>query len=135
MPEAPPAYAAVPTNAAGYPTVPGFDHGQPPVQTAYQPPGASVYVVGQPQTTVVHVVGRGVGPEPSRMQCPGCGQDVISRTTHNAGLLTWLLVGGLMVIGCWLGCCLIPCCVDGCQDVSHSCPNCNNHLGVYRRCG
>ena len=34
---------------------------------------------------------------------------------------------------CWLGCCLIPFCLDGCKDVIHSCPNCHARLGSYRR--
>ena len=34
---------------------------------------------------------------------------------------------------CWLGCCLIPFCLDGCKDVIHCCPNCHARLGSFRR--
>lgn len=30
-------------------------------------------------------------------------------------------------------CCLIPCCIDECMDVHHTCPNCQAYLGRYRR--
>lgn len=34
---------------------------------------------------------------------------------------------------CWFGCCLIPCCIDECMDVHHTCPNCKAYLGRHRR--
>lgn len=34
---------------------------------------------------------------------------------------------------CWLGCCLIPFCIQDLQDVKHICPNCSKVVGVYRR--
>ncbi|KAM7305662.1 putative ecotropic viral integration site [Ixodes scapularis] len=34
---------------------------------------------------------------------------------------------------CWMGCCLIPCCVPECHDVDHHCPSCKSHLCTYQR--
>ncbi|CAG5103941.1 Similar to Litaf: Lipopolysaccharide-induced tumor necrosis factor-alpha factor homolog (Mus musculus) [Cotesia congregata] len=34
---------------------------------------------------------------------------------------------------CFLGCCLIPCCIDECMDVHHTCPNCKAYLGRHGR--
>ena len=52
------------------------------------------------------------GPFPVRTECPLCKQEVLTETYSSAGLLAWLLGGGLCLIGCAFGCCLIPCCVD-----------------------
>ncbi|CAN2390958.1 Possible membrane-associated motif in LPS-induced tumor necrosis factor alpha factor (LITAF) [Pristimantis euphronides] len=70
---------------------------------------------------------------PVSCTCPSCRQNVISRIVYNTGLLAWLIFGILCLLGCWLGCCLIPFCVDSCKDVDHFCPNCNHHLAKYKR--
>ena len=33
----------------------------------------------------------------------------------------------------FLGCCLLPFCIDGLKDVEHMCPNCGKVCGVCRR--
>ena len=43
----------------------------------------------------------------------------MTEATYRPGLLTWLIAGGVCLVGCWLGCCLIPFCIDGVQDVEH----------------
>ena len=53
------------------------------------------------------------------------------RTQSESGILAWALCGGLCLVGCWLGCCLIPFFVDSVQEVTHSCPACNMTLGRY----
>ncbi|RMZ93721.1 lipopolysaccharide-induced tumor necrosis factor-alpha factor -like protein [Brachionus plicatilis] len=44
------------------------------------------------------------------------------------GLATWLLSGGIALLGCIFGCCLIPFFIDACKDVEHYCPNCNHYF-------
>ncbi|TMS36520.1 hypothetical protein L596_003666 [Steinernema carpocapsae] len=84
-----------------------------------------------PTPTTIHVLR--LGPRPMSMTCPNCTQPVVTRTTANAGLLTFLLSLGLVLIGCFMGCCLIPFCIEDCQDIHHFCPNCNAFIGVYKR--
>ncbi|RWS12572.1 lipopolysaccharide-induced tumor necrosis factor-alpha factor-like isoform X2 [Dinothrombium tinctorium] len=77
----------------------------------------------------------GGNPFPTRTTCPSCRQEVTSVTKSVNGLLTWLACGGLCLIGCVFGCCLIPFCVDACKDIEHYCPNCNTYIGIYERIG
>ena len=86
-----------------------------------------------PNQTYIYVSEPSLGPRPSRLTCPHCHQQVVSRVKPVSGLLTWLLAGGCVLFGCVLGCCLIPFCMDDCQDCEHYCPNCNHFLGNYKR--
>jgi len=88
----------------------------------------------QPQTVIVTTQGLRLGPDPASITCPTCRQEVITVVQYENGLMTWILVGSCAAVGCWLGCCLIPLCVDDCKDVIHTCPNCRGFLGRYRRC-
>ncbi|KAJ8251517.1 hypothetical protein GJAV_G00222200 [Gymnothorax javanicus] len=130
--DVPPPYAGPPVNYGGVatapqPGVPACPYPGGPNPVVYQPPPAGVTPVG-PQVVLV----AGLAEVPSQTQCPHCHQLVVSRTSYQSGLLTWLICGGLAIVGCW-PCCLIPFCVDACQDVVHHCPSCNKPLFVYRR--
>ncbi|KAH0632070.1 hypothetical protein JD844_020131 [Phrynosoma platyrhinos] len=70
---------------------------------------------------------------PVQMCCPSCRRVIVTHLSHNAGALAWLSCGGLFLLGCWAGCCLIPFCVDALLDVDHYCPSCNALLGSYKR--
>uniref|UniRef100_A0A8C6VHI8 Lipopolysaccharide induced TNF factor n=1 Tax=Naja naja TaxID=35670 RepID=A0A8C6VHI8_NAJNA len=70
---------------------------------------------------------------PMQICCPACNQMIVTRISYQPGALAWLSCGGLALVGCWLGCCLIPFCVDAMQDVQHFCPCCNAFLGVHKR--
>ncbi|OQV17355.1 hypothetical protein BV898_08604 [Hypsibius exemplaris] len=72
-------------------------------------------------------------PYPTEVQCPNCGQIVITEITYENGVLTWLLAAGIAVLGGWLGCFLIPTCVNSCKDARHTCPRCQRLIGKYRR--
>ena len=83
--------------------------------------------------TTVIITGSMFGPDPVQMTCRYCNQNVYTKVSPVPGLMAWILSGALCVFGCWLGCCLIPFCVQDCLDVEHRCSHCNNLLGTYQR--
>ncbi|NWI70564.1 LITAF factor, partial [Todus mexicanus] len=70
---------------------------------------------------------------PVQMCCPSCNQMIVTRLSYDSGALTWLSCGGLCLLGCAAGCCLIPFCIDALKDVDHTCPNCHALVGSYKR--
>ncbi|XP_078096175.1 lipopolysaccharide-induced tumor necrosis factor-alpha factor homolog [Mustelus asterias] len=119
-----PPYPAGPPGA-GYPPYPAGPPMAGPGMSAPQPPVVVQTVYVQPS--------QHFGFLPIQTTCPGCNQLVLTRVSHSPGALTWLSCGGLFLVGCVLGCCLIPFCVDGLQDVDHNCPNCGRHIGSCKR--
>uniref|UniRef100_A0A1I7Y716 LITAF domain-containing protein n=1 Tax=Steinernema glaseri TaxID=37863 RepID=A0A1I7Y716_9BILA len=104
---------------------------QQPMPNNYASPSPVPNMPPHPMPATINVLR--LGPRPMSMACPNCNQPVVTRTTPNAGLLTFLLSLGLVLIGCFMGCCLIPFCIEDCQDIHHFCPNCNAFIGVYKR--
>jgi len=84
-------------------------------------------------TTTVIVTPAQLPATPVTMQCPNCHAHITTEITPVNGLLVWLCVIGLLLIGCWLGCCLIPLCIDDLKDVEHRCPQCRAYIGVKKR--
>lgn len=104
---------------AGYPTQPGY-----PAATT------TTTIIEQPATQILAI---NFGEVPVAMTCPNCRANIVTATTFVTGTLTWLACLGLCVIGCDLGCCLIPFCVDPLKDIVHTCPSCLTQVGVFRR--
>nr|XP_022318234.1 lipopolysaccharide-induced tumor necrosis factor-alpha factor-like isoform X3 [Crassostrea virginica] len=117
-PPPPPAYSQPPA-PQGY--------GQPPPPQGY--PGSTTVVVTQPGF-VNHMMFREFGVQ---MQCPHCQATITTSTRYEVGTLTWIACCVIAAVGCWLGCCFIPFCVDGCKDVIHACPSCRQDVGRYNR--
>jgi len=144
----PPAYSEIPQPyppVQPYPTVgqqaypPQPYPGQPPVQPyavptiapqqPYAPqPGAPVIV--QPATVVVQAPR--FGKQPVMAQCPYCQQQGMTKCEHESGLATWLVCGGCCLFGLWLGCCLIPFCLNDMKDTRHICANCKKTIRVHK---
>ncbi|CAH1787014.1 unnamed protein product [Owenia fusiformis] len=133
--EPPPKYEA--PGGAGAP-------GYPP-QGAYPPQGSypqgsypqgyqQQTVMAQPVQQTVIVQSSQLGPHPKMMECPHCHATVTTTVTYQSGGLTWLSAGLLCLFGCWMGCCLIPFCIDDLQDADHG--FCDRHfLNTPRRMG
>lgn len=71
-------------------------------------------------------------PDPVQVTCINCQAVVTTVTEPISGLLMWMVVGGICIIGCCL-CMWIPCCIDSLRDVQHKCPRCNNVIGRCER--
>ncbi|XP_077991164.1 LITAF domain-containing protein-like [Glandiceps talaboti] len=103
-------------------------YGQPP-PGGYQTTAATVVV----QPTGVTVFGNAYRDYPVHQQCPHCHQNITTRIEYQDGWIVWLSAGVICLVGGWLGCCLIPFCINSIKDVNHYCPACNNFLGKYNR--
>ncbi|CAF1448922.1 unnamed protein product [Adineta ricciae] len=73
-----------------------------------------------------------VGHEPVQCICSNCRSSVVTLVKQTPGLLVWLLCLLIIIVGCWLGCCLIPFCIRGIKNTQHYCPNCKVLIGEYR---
>nr|XP_033770544.1 LITAF domain-containing protein-like [Geotrypetes seraphini] len=100
-----------------------------PPPPPYMQPHETVVVTSVPTVVVRY----NCTDTPTITVCPACRQNITTRIERSPGLMTWLLCGGLALVGCIAGCCLIPFCVGSCQDVDHYCPNCNHHIYKYKR--
>ncbi|CAL8139180.1 unnamed protein product [Orchesella dallaii] len=88
-------------------------------------------IVQQPQQTVV-VVASTFGPHSTQVTCPHCGTQCQTKTEKNPSIVAYISTVAICCLGGWLGCCLIPLCIDACMDTQHGCPNCGAQLGTYR---
>ena len=107
-----------------------------PVAQAVQPVPAVVQ--GQavapvpPATVIVQNTPVYFGRHSVQITCPTHGTPSQTVTSAEVGLGTWLICLGLCCVGCDLGCCFIPFCVDDCKDIKHTCSNCGTFVGEKR---
>lgn len=64
--------------------------------------------------------------------CPHCRYEGQSITTKVTGLANHIGAAGTCLIGCWLGCCLIPYCLDDLKDTEHQCASCKRLIGIKK---
>ncbi|XP_040047374.2 cell death-inducing p53-target protein 1 isoform X1 [Gasterosteus aculeatus] len=93
--------------------------------TVLSPPGAA--------TTVTVLQGEMFQTSPVQTVCPHCQQAIVTRISHDVGLMNSLFCLFCFFVGCDLGCCLIPCLIDDLKDVTHSCPYCKGYIYTYKR--
>ncbi|XP_033630669.1 cell death-inducing p53-target protein 1 homolog [Asterias rubens] len=130
------AYPMQPPPQEGYPMQPpqqgDYPMNPPPVYTAAaQPVPGSVPPPVPPGYANTLVIRPNFSVLPCTMNCPNCNNLVTTVTHKEIGLMVWLMVGGMILVGLWLGCCLIPFCIDGIKDTVHTCPNCKHTLGKF----
>ena len=70
---------------------------------------------------------------PTSLICQHCNASVVTKPRAEVGAFTWLIAGGMVFVGLWLGCCIIPFFIDECKDIYHECPKCNKLIDVYKR--
>ncbi|XP_036408537.1 cell death-inducing p53-target protein 1 [Megalops cyprinoides] len=126
---------------AGYYPPPGYFPqpipGQyPPGPSHYPSPGGHTATVIAPPgaaTTVTVLQGEMFQSAPVQTVCPHCQQAIVTRISHDVGLMNTLFCLFCCFVGCDLGCCLIPCLIDDLKDVTHTCPNCKGYIYTYKR--
>jgi len=140
---APPAYgdvygqqAAPPVAGAPAPGpqpayAPGYAQ-QPPVHTQQPAYGSAPTTVIIQQQAPPTIINQRFGNQPQHCICPHCQHQGVSKTHHESGLGTWLAAGGICLFGCWVGCCLIPFCLNDLQDTVHKCEKCKKVIRVKK---
>ncbi|CBY36136.1 unnamed protein product [Oikopleura dioica] len=140
---APPAYGDVyGQQPTGPPVAGGPAAFQPAFAPGYAPqpaPQIQQPCFGTAPTTVIiqqqgapTIINQRFGNQPQHCICPHCQHQGVSKTHHESGLGTWLAAGGICLFGCWLGCCLVPFCLNDLQDTVHKCENCRKVIRVKK---
>ena len=58
------------------------------------------------------------------LHCQHCNNDVIPHKIYEPTTITWLIGGGICMIGCWFGVCLAPLCSYSFQVATVYCSFC-----------
>ncbi|XP_014477185.1 PREDICTED: lipopolysaccharide-induced tumor necrosis factor-alpha factor homolog isoform X2 [Dinoponera quadriceps] len=67
---------------------------------------------------------------PTTAICPRCAGLIITTVIVRRSTYTHLTALTLFLFGCW-PCCMLPYCIDSCNNTDHYCPLCHAHLGTY----
>merc|ERR1712211_12726 len=86
--------------------------------------GAPVVITHQPQIMFDR--------DPVTTTCRNCGNNITTSVHTETGVIAWITAGVCCALGCWLGCCCIPLCMDSMKDATHQCPNCNAVVGRFK---
>ena len=74
-----------------------------------------------------------LGSKSTNVICPHCHAEIYTAIKNAPSRVAYVSGFIIFILGGWMGCCLIPCCIKGLKNVKHSCPNCKAFLGKYRR--
>jgi lipopolysaccharide-induced tumor necrosis factor-alpha factor len=66
---------------------------------------------------------------PANVLCPMCEKRGITETTKTTSIMQYVACLGIFSVGCGLGCCFVPFCVDSMKDTVHKCSGCKHVLG------
>lgn len=67
-----------------------------------------------------------------KILCEFCNQPSSTKIQLKAGKKTWKYCGLCCILGCFCGCCLVPCCFDDLKTAHHYCRKCHNKVGVAK---
>ena len=113
---------------------PPYNNSQNPPQQYYPPPPPPPpnYLIqgNQPTYLAVPIIQPQVimSREPTAYYCPYCSTNVVTEVRYEPGDKTSLMACCLCFFGGVI-CCLIPYCVNDCQDAIHLCPLCKSTIG------
>ena len=115
-----------PSTTAPYPPAPPpyNSNVNPSNQTAQMSSTTVVIARGQPK--------RIFSKYPTELICQHCNALVVTEPRAVVGSTAWLVCFFCIIFGLWLGCCLIPFCIDACKDFHHDCPNCKKTIEIYK---
>ena len=66
---------------------------------------------------------------PTNIYCPMCEKRGVTETHKKASVAQYISCLAIFSIGCAVGCCLLPFCIESCKDTVHYCANCKVPLG------
>ena len=81
--------------------------------------------------SISKVMAVALGSNSMEVQCPRCQAIVPTSVKSEPGLSAWIAGGLICFLGCFCGCCLIPCGIESMKVYTHSCPKCKSYLGKY----
>ena len=98
-----------------YPQGATYSDGKGVPMIVYSTPNIGMPNQGPPLGTHMLITTQSViyGDLPIQCICPNCRNSIVTRVEKTNGIVPWLVCGGILLFGGWLGCCLIPFCVDG----------------------
>jgi lipopolysaccharide-induced tumor necrosis factor-alpha factor len=92
-----------------------------------QPSNPTIIMAPQQQPTSFVMVGK----TPVQTTCNNCKNQVVSRVEKKLRSKAYWIGLLLCCLGCDLGCCLIPCCLDSMKTFHHTCPSCQGYIGRF----
>ncbi|XP_036072851.1 uncharacterized protein LOC112154055 isoform X1 [Oryzias melastigma] len=72
-----------------------------------------------------------LGSKPGTTKCPSCQAVVVTRTQLKVGAPSFMVCFVCSILGCVIGCCLIPFFAKRFKNVHHSCPRCETHIYTF----
>lgn len=132
----PDAYNQSNQNAYNYPPLQN-QYGNPPMPPGYQQPYQNpnapygdqmVYVQMPIAQGPILIENQIASRNPQAFYCPYCLKSIVTEVKYEPGDKTSLMACCLCFFG-GIICCLVPYCVDDCQDAIHLCPLCKSVLG------
>lgn len=69
---------------------------------------------------------------PAVVKCVHCGKEGLTTIRYETGVGTFLICVGCVMVGCFMGCCLVPFGDHNCKDGHHQCSGCGAKVGVRK---